>query len=74
MTRRERIARLERIGFAAHNARDAIAAALPGAPFPSDLAHALGSFETAARTLAEYAEREIKFLEESSDWAEGGGA
>lgn len=70
LSRRDRLARLERLGFVAHQAAETLGT-VPAAPMPLDLAQRVQALAEAARDVAEMAEREIRFLEESSDWAEG---
>jgi hypothetical protein len=66
-SRRERLERLERIGFVANHAATALGE-VPAAPMPLDLAEHVETLVRAARAVAELAEREIRFLEESADW------
>ncbi len=69
MTRRDRLARLARVGFIASQAANGITAAEPVA-MPLDLARQVQAFAAAARAVAELAEREIAVLEESRDWGD----
>ncbi len=66
-TRRERLERLERIGFVA-NLADAQLRGADKVPMPLDLAERVRVLAEAARDVATITEREIRFLEEARDW------
>ncbi len=70
LARRERIARLGRLGFVANRAAQDLAAVEP-VPMPLDLAQRVRALAEAARDVASMVERELGFLEAARDWAEG---